>query len=763
MPQSQAGEDGTSHVAWRRSSDESTWRRPRRAARPNSCIEGRLKDEWFQTLSDLQAFPIKPQLPPYSQKNYTLRSISPSLVASSQSSLESLYSEPESKERVQIKTGPSTERAKVCCLAPVRIGWLPLQRHMVIKERPNNAPQQDGNVCKVKLKPPITPVLSCTSVKENGGGQIAGFGVRRMSGAISLKADGKRQTTLAERDQDTALVRATNMQNKSRDGFLWQTPVHRRGSVSQVSHNTAPPVGCRMSPKPSRSISSITITSRKVTRSSSLPNTSIPGLERDMESSPISAQNNDITEPDFTNLLCSPGVNPDRKALVVKITQQREKANRFLQPGAKFGPVYSFLSSGTSGEDNFSRFYAKKSSDLVDSNLSSMKNYPSPTCLNVTGGDIRIPEMSKMTNIESHFKVSSYPSSQETQMPRELRKEDTITNEQKHKDTLCREEEDHRRKVANRHSCNGLKVTDLKPQFGKECMLSGSEMQIGSKTKLFKSTMSLQLTSSNEPRLRDPRPSRCPPPQRPSSCYGRLFSPVEPSADSVQDVADHSTISLLSHETNIDPACSAASSLNRCWNTEGGAGSHHKTETSPRTGSSASDKGQSKIESLLQRNQPLTLIKVPEISTHETHDAIVALNAAAIISSIKLQSEQKKKTQTNGNTIGKRDSPFLSKTAGARADKADMAAQNVTDSCPVETETAAHIKPRHAEFAPFETADDLLSQSHPLNNALVHQRSDLIRQTQAQKRQPLIKTHTAAALSPTSAQGQRETFGSGSN
>lgn len=54
----------------------------------------------------------------------------------------------------------------------------------------------------------------------------------------------------------------------------------------------------------------------------------------------------------------------------------------------------------------------------------------------------------------------------------------------------------------------------------------------------------------------------------------------------------------------------------------------------------------------------------PEISTHETHDAIVALNAAAIISSIKLQSEQKKKTQTNGNTIGKRDSPFLSKTAG---------------------------------------------------------------------------------------------------
>ncbi|KAF5909067.1 centrosomal protein C10orf90 isoform X1, partial [Clarias magur] len=748
MPQSQAGEDDTSHVAWRKSSDESTWRRPHRAARPHSCIEGRLKDEWFQTLSNLQAFPIQQQLPPYTQKNYTLRSVSPSLMASSQSSLESLYSEPESKERVQIKTGPSAQRAKVCCLAPVRIGWLPLQRHVVVEEKPNNVAQQDGTVCKVKLKPPITPVLSCTSVKENGGEQFAGFGVRRMSGAISLKADGKRQTTLAERDQDTALDRATSVQNKSRDGFLWQTPVHRRGSVPQMSHNRAPPVGGRMSPKPSRSISSIMITSRKVTRSSSVPDTRIPGLDRHMESGPNPGQNNDLTEPDFTNLLCSPGVVPDRKALVVKITQQKGEANRFLQPGAKFGPVYSFPSSRTSGEDNCPCLYARKRSDLVASNLSSI-NHPLPTSLNVTGGKKHIPEMSKMTRTESHSKVSSYPASQETQIPGVLGREDTIINEQKPRDTVFREEEDHISKFANIPSFNGLKVTDMKPQFG---ILSGSEMQMSSKTKLFKSTMSLQLTSSNEPRLRDPHTSRRPPPQRPSSCYGRLFSPVEPSADRLQDAAGQSTISLLPHETNIDPACSAASSLNRCWNSEGGAGTHHKTEASPRAESSAPDKGQSKNESVLPRNQPLTLIKVPEISTHETHDAIVALNAAAIISRIKLQREQKKKTQTNGNTTGKRDSTFLSRTAGARADKADIAAKDVTASCPVETETAAHIKPRHAEFAPFETTDDLLSQSHPLNKELANQRSDLIRQTQAQERQPKIKTHTAA---PTSAQRQR--------
>lgn len=53
-----------------------------------------------------------------------------------------------------------------------------------------------------------------------------------------------------------------------------------------------------------------------------------------------------------------------------------------------------------------------------------------------------------------------------------------------------------------------------------------------------------------------------------------------------------------------------------------------------------------------------------ESSTNETHDAIVALNAAAIIARIKLQSEQTKRTQTNGNTNGERDSTLLSKTAG---------------------------------------------------------------------------------------------------
>lgn len=51
----------------------------------------------------------------------------------------------------------------------------------------------------------------------------------------------------------------------------------------------------------------------------------------------------------------------------------------------------------------------------------------------------------------------------------------------------------------------------------------------------------------------------------------------------------------------------------------------------------------------------------------------------------------------------------------ARADEANIAEQSVTASCPVEGETAEHMKPWHADFVPLETTDDLLSQSHTIS------------------------------------------------
>lgn len=323
------------------------------------------------------------------------------------------------------------------------------------------------------------------------------------------------------------------------------------------------------------------------------------------------ALNNDIIDPDYINTVSQTEGIPQRKALVVKITEQRVKTSRFLQPGAKNDLAYSFPSSRMTGENYFSHFSAR-SSDLAASDVSSMKNHPVVASISASDRDNHIPEMSKTTHTESQSQAPSCLATQETQTPVVLRRKATIIRVQEQSDTVILKDVDHRRKMDYRHSFNGLHI---KPQLDNECMLSGAEMQVlSSKTKLYRSTVSLQLTSSNGPRLNDTHSSRGLQPRRPASCYASLFSPVEPSANGSQDAAVHSTTSVLPHETNIDLACSMTGSSNRCWSTEGGAGSHEKIYS--RTESSASDKGQSRRESALPRNQPLTLIKVPGRKPH---------------------------------------------------------------------------------------------------------------------------------------------------
>lgn len=325
-----------------------------------------------------------------------------------------------------------------------------------------------------------------------------------------------------------------------------------------------------MSPKPSSSISSITITSRKTSCSSTMPDINIL-QDGDRKPSPM-ALNNHNTDPDYTNSACLAEVIPRRKALVVKITQQRVETNRFLQPGVKNGPVHCFPSSRTTEENQ------RRSSDLVEFNPSSVTNRSSLASLSTT--------------------------------PVVLQRKATIVKVQEQRETLYRKDMDQRRTVAHRHSFNGLKVTGVKPQLHNECTLSGAVTQVlSSKTKLYRSTMSLQVASSSGSRLDDSHSSRGPRTRRPASCYASLFSPNGPSAEGSQDAAVHDIISVLPHKTNIDPACFAASSLNRCWSTKGGAESHDKID--PKTDSSALDEEQSKRESALSGNQPVSLIKVP--------------------------------------------------------------------------------------------------------------------------------------------------------
>lgn len=175
--------------SWRRSGDESSWEslipegealprvsRPQRAPRPQSTIEGRQLDGWLEHLqrieSELLRAPVHDPVPAFSDRTTSMPALhkeqtgrawrqpgipsfsrgssscgSPSLCESSLGSQESLqsgyFSPPERRgswERAQMKQAPRKEQAQLSSLAPVKIGWLPIQRRvMMVADNQNQA------------------------------------------------------------------------------------------------------------------------------------------------------------------------------------------------------------------------------------------------------------------------------------------------------------------------------------------------------------------------------------------------------------------------------------------------------------------------------------------------------------------------------------------------------------------------------------------------------------------------------------------------
>ncbi|KAJ8013612.1 hypothetical protein DPEC_G00031610 [Dallia pectoralis] len=103
----------------------------------------------------------------------------PSLCSSSPGSRESLCAGSTSAtdfrgswERASIKQTPGKEQAELCCLTPVRVGWLPvrvgplLRNALVPRETQTCLLENSAN--QVKLKPPITPSFVKVPVKGQG-------------------------------------------------------------------------------------------------------------------------------------------------------------------------------------------------------------------------------------------------------------------------------------------------------------------------------------------------------------------------------------------------------------------------------------------------------------------------------------------------------------------------------------------------------------------------------------------------------------------
>lgn len=374
--------------------------RPARPPRPRSAIEGGQLDHWLEHLQRLQKDLLRDPghdkrggsrswrsstgNPPSSRDSSTYGSVSS---PGSQESLQSAPLSPERRgswDRARIMHTPVKERAQLCSLPPVKIGWLPIQRRVTVGGAPKSIQGMEHPAGQVKLKQPIAPIIQTSRGAANNRHQDEEEeeeegGSRRRSGAArdwwSLRTAAQeppatKQALVSYADRPVgwqALRRGWNSNRAptfpegSRSDPLQVSP--HRGSPAQQRPplqgenggggggwpRTQPlrataPLGPSESPSslPSSHIqtssavttlvpenragfSSITISSRKVSRSASLPGSAHPG----QSPSPPPPAANQPMDPNSRQLTLK------RQATIVKVTEQRTVLS---SPGPEPGP-----------------------------------------------------------------------------------------------------------------------------------------------------------------------------------------------------------------------------------------------------------------------------------------------------------------------------------------------------------------------------------------------------------------------------------------
>ncbi|XP_076154948.1 (E2-independent) E3 ubiquitin-conjugating enzyme FATS [Alosa pseudoharengus] len=368
--------------------------RTQHARRPASCIEGaRGMDGWLQQLEEMQRRRSSaagvgaglggyssgsgvPLVPPLSDRTVSmpvlpdepaagrfirhtaspsslysedlLLSLTDSLSATPLGSDESLWP-PDgagSSETVSIRETPRAEYTSMSSLTAVKIGWLPIQRRLVVENatshthQPHTATQSAP--CQVKMKPPITPVFTKSAVKPNGFGHLDGAAERCYGrpatapvktcvppGPTAATSSSGLLVQSASREQRAPVERDAGSPQPWR--LPWRAWPERRESPAWVDSSgrpTLPRSSCTPPPSetprpalhnnPARAkpgFSSITITSRKVTRSASLPESGTSSSpERPRSASPAGSMSRSAG--------CA-AVPLRRRAVVVKMTDSR--------------------------------------------------------------------------------------------------------------------------------------------------------------------------------------------------------------------------------------------------------------------------------------------------------------------------------------------------------------------------------------------------------------------------------------------------------
>ncbi|XP_042591934.1 (E2-independent) E3 ubiquitin-conjugating enzyme FATS isoform X2 [Cyprinus carpio] len=628
QPHGAAGKNSTSLLrrssSWRRPGERGYYEgpaaqvnEPPRRARPLSCIEGGRMDKWLQTLERLQSRRLQNQIPPFVDRTISMPvpsnetagsnplcpdvsslrrrnqtpSVCPRVSESSSSSLESVH----------IKAAPAAERAQFCALAPVHFGWLPIQRHVILTDICHN--HHDNSRCQ-KLKSPITPVLLSTPAKLNGPRpndretsrpEPVGFRYWKTpekTPSVLHQASGSVSTEGGRNGPQAWNPKAEIDTCHAGPHPMLRNPTCRRGSAPESF---------------SSSISSITITSRKVTHTNSRP---------------LSPAMNSLADG-------------HRKALVVKVTEQRTKSTSSL-------PIAS--TSGSDHEEMDHGVVLRRKATIV-----------------------------KMTEQRERFSPVKYRHSYT----------EGLHNESK----------------VSPSPLNQPLTISLEP--------GGNQWR-----SQHRSSLSLYLNNPNDSSaVGESNTKTHKPPRRPLSCDASLFNHTELGSNAVIQPAFHNKSSPVPQKTNIDLVSSSSSEARRRWASGGEDGSKRKEWDR---------------EEPISGINPLTLLKAADNSADLSADAVLALNAAAVIANIKLQAQQRRTTSHTATAVCLTKDRGQNEHRELKEEAAGADGRNKT--CPAD---------QCVDFVPFESQNDLSETALAplsLSEALVIRRPDFIQRSQARVR-----------------------------
>ncbi|KAK2820542.1 hypothetical protein Q5P01_023501 [Channa striata] len=727
--------------------------RPPCAPRPQSAIEGGQLDGWLKHLRERKGnflkATVRDQVPAFNNWSTSMPALdkeptgrgwgqlevasfsrgssscgSCSLWESSMGSQESVQTglsfPPErsgSCERAHFMQAPKKEQPQLSYLAPVKTGWLPVQRRvMMVADVCSNQNQlMDPSAGQVKLKQPITPIFQKTraipkaqdgevdrgdtgpnafaaKMRQDQGSPIikevpekqrfpANEGDRPVSwqalrrgwntNRVSALPGGSQSTELptgpgSDPNRKPPLMKTSSLEPLKLTSLHQTTsaapcrphtlpqganstgtcephnPFHRSGSVQPVKA-TRPPCTTNCSSQPSHiqtssamttlipqnkaGFSSITIASRKVSRSASLPGASSRSKQSVM-SSPVLSAKCEGPPPPCHGL---DTVVRRRKATIIKVTEHRESYSS-VKPGTRHPEFRHSYTEGLYKDD----------------------------CTWIQG---------------NHSECITAPPYH-------------------HLDSTKRQ---------NPAVAPGTSPLDPDKHGGT----------------VHRSTLSLFLSSAGAA----PTPSEDSPkavgqrwdrPHRPLSWYGNMCGHAEQSEGNVTQAAARKWSLSLAQETNINPVNSESSFIS--LGTAAKEAGQRATDNLKPNRSDAEDPE--------RRASPcLTLITASDPRSHRSPEEVLALNAAAIIANIKLQRELSKKKTQNGNS--EKDS-----TACPQGN-------TVTDegNCmrphPDQSQVQHHSRPS-AVFIPLDPKGSITASS--LQEALQRSRPDFITHSQGRVR-----------------------------